>query len=93
MSDLAHRPDEIRPQIRDINVRAHADEVSRQQRRTDPMGGLSAAGLEPDTARTVVALRPPEEEEVAGYRLGGDGTCWAITISSLCPGRCFVTEY
>lgn len=92
MTDLTQLPDEIRAKIRDINTRANEDETYRQQLRDDPMGTLQAAGLPADAAQTVVDFEP-QEEEVAAYRMCIDGTCWDITISSICPGTCFVTQW
>lgn len=92
MTELTRLPDEIREKIRDINARANEDETYRQQLRDDPMGTLTAAGLSPDAAQTVVAYEP-REEEVEAYRMCLDGTCWDITFSSICPGTCFVTSF
>jgi len=88
MAENPQDNEQYRGVVDDIIRRAEQDEAFSSEAKADPVGTLVTAGVPEESARQMLSgYRPPEGEEVVGFRQCVDATCW----SSACPGTCSVT--
>jgi hypothetical protein len=69
--------------------RARTDEAFSAQLRADPVGVLTAAGIDPDAAEHFAGeLLPADAPDVSGFARCTWGTCW-VSVCNAWPGTGF----